>query len=422
MYAVQHSGNGQKIYQTKAFATANYRDQPTTKTERDKMQVQEILASTNLQAREYQERIVQKVVDMFLGRHTDMRGVLKPAHKSVMIESPTGSGKTSMALLAAKMMVEEVAQQGGKPLMIVWVAMRRNLLTQAYNEMLDKNINIENIHFISMFEKTPDCFAERNKYQILMIVDESQHDAASSMVHLHTIFEPEYVLGMTATPFRTDRAKLCFDAIVKDAGIHQLIQAGYLSKYHHYTINDWSVDNVAKHYLLEPERWGRSVVYFLTHEECLKFASIIRSGGITIEVVTGSSDVEAQLASFRKGNTQILVNCMKLTEGFNDPALRTAFVRDSGKGTTIQMAGRAFRKFPDVPYKQVVQSKDTDWVMHKTAMPAMQFQWSEGSWRSLTVNPRIEEISNICKMAIANTKVELPKFIGKEKKRVFGRR
>lgn len=384
------------------------------------MLVQDIIERTILQPREYQERIVQKVVDMFLGRYHDMRGVLKDPYKSVMIESPTGSGKTSMALLACRMLSEELASNE-KPLMVIWVAMRRNLLTQAMLENEEKAIHVPNIHFISMFEKEPACLENRDKYTVLMVVDESQHDAASSMVHLHTIIKPEYVLGMTATPFRTDRAKLCFDSIVKDAGIHQLIQGGYLSKYHHYTIDEWSVDNVANHYLMEPERWGKSVVYFLTHAECVNFAAQLKAGGINIEVVTGSSDVETQLTSFRKGNTQVLVNCMKLTEGFNDPALKTAFVRDSGKGTTIQMAGRAFRKFPDVPFKQVVQSKNTEWVMHKTAMPSAQYQWSGSEWRSLTVNEKIEDISNLCKQAIAHTVITLPNFIGqqKEKKRVF---
>jgi superfamily II DNA or RNA helicase len=380
------------------------------------MQVQDIIEKTILQPREYQERIVQKVTDMFMGRYHDMRGVLKDPYKSIMIESPTGSGKTSMALLVCKMMSEELADSE-KPLMVVWVAMRRNLLSQATLENEEKAIHVPNIHFISMFEKEPACLADRDKYQVLLVVDESQHDAASSMVHLHTIIKPEFVLGMTATPFRTDRAKLCFDSIVKDAGIHQLIQAGYLAKYHHYTIDEWSVENVARHYLMEPDRWGKSVVYFLTHVECLRFAGMLRNGGIPIEVVTGSSDVETQLSSFRKGDTKVLVNCMKLTEGFNDPTLKTAFVRDSGKGTTIQMAGRAFRKFPNVEFKQVVQSKDTDWVMHKTAMPAAQYQWADGGWRSLMVNERIEEISSICKEAIANTVVKLPKFIREERKK-----
>ncbi len=385
----------------------------TTTTRSLIMNLEAIVDRTLLQPRPYQFRIVTKVTDMFQGRHVGANGNLKPASKSVMIESPTGSGKTSMALLAAKALQAEIPE-----LVVGWVAMRRNLLGQASAENTDKEINVENIHFVSMFDSKPKQLIEqRQGKKLLLIVDESQHDAASSMAHLHNVLRPEFVLGMTATPFRTDRVKLCFDSIVTDIGIHQLIQSGYLSKYHHYTIDQFNPETVANHYLSERERWGKSIFYFLTHDECEALAVRLRAADVTCEVVTGSSDVDAQIDSFRKGNTECLINCMKLTEGFNDPSLKTAWVRDSSRGPTIQMAGRAFRKFPGVEYKQVVQSKNTDWPMIRTAMPDEQYQWSVDSWRMLKVNPAIEQITQNCRVAIASLEVKMPKFFDKKKER-----
>lgn len=374
------------------------------------MDLDRIVEKTLLQPRPYQYRIVTKVVDMYQGRHIGANGQVKNASKSVMIESPTGSGKTSMALLAAKALQSEIPE-----LVVGWVAMRRNLLQQAEAENRDKEINVENIQFISMFENKPKLVEQRVDKKLLLIVDESQHDAASSMTHLHNILKPDFVLGMTATPFRTDRVKLCFDSVVTDIGIHQLIQSGYLSKFHHYTIDQFNVDTVATHYLSERQRWGKSIFYFLTHDECESLAMKLRSADVTCEVVTGSSDVESQLAGFRNGNVQCLINCMKLTEGFNDPSLRTAWVRDSSRGPTIQMAGRAFRKFEGVEYKQVVQSKNTDWPIIRTAIPDEQYQWSVDSWRMLKINPAIEQITQNCRMAIASMDVKLPPMLGKLK-------
>ena len=57
---------------------------------------------------------------------------------------------------------------------------------------------------------------------------------------------------------------------------------------------------------------------------------------------------------------------MVLTEGFDDPSLRTVWVRPSGKGPTIQMAGRVLRKFGDT-VKQVVQCRQTRHPFVKTA-------------------------------------------------------
>lgn len=374
------------------------------------MDLDRIVEKTLLQPRPYQYRIVTKVVDMYQGRHVGANGQVKNASKSVMIESPTGSGKTSMALLAAKALQSEIPE-----LVVGWVAMRRNLLQQAEAENRDKEINVENIQFISMFENKPKLVEQRADKKLLLIVDESQHDAASSMTHLHNILKPDFVLGMTATPFRTDRVKLCFDSVVTDIGIHQLIQSGYLSKFHHYTIDQFNVDTVATHYLSERQRWGKSIFYFLTHDECESLAMKLRSSDVTCEVVTGSSDVESQLAGFRNGNVQCLINCMKLTEGFNDPSLKTAWVRDSSRGPTIQMAGRAFRKFEGVEFKQVVQSKNTDWPIIRTAIPDEQYQWSVDSWRMLKINPAIEQITQNCRMSIASMDVKLPPMLGKLK-------
>ena len=141
---------------------------------------------------------------------------------SVLVESPTGSGKTIMGLEVARQMQRRYGFSIG------WVAMRRNLLSQAEEENRRRGFGVD-LKFISMFDKNPPQVD-------MLVVDEAQHDAAMSMANLHCTIHPKKILGLTATPFRTDRIKLCFDKVIKDAGIHQLIQDGYLSRYHHYTI------------------------------------------------------------------------------------------------------------------------------------------------------------------------------------------
>src|SRR5205823_2713125 len=79
----------------------------------------------------------------------------------------------------------------------------------------------------------------------MLVVDEAQHDAASSMAYLHNRIQPRFILGLSATPFRADRVKLCFDTVLKDAGIARLIQGGYLSPFHHYTLPAYSPAAVA---------------------------------------------------------------------------------------------------------------------------------------------------------------------------------
>ena len=191
-----------------------------------------------------------------------------------------------------------------------------------------------------------------------ILIHNCQHDAASSCAHLHNVIRPRWILGLTATPFRTDRVRLCFDKVVKDAGIHQLIQDEYLSQFDHYTVPKWDVAELADRYCAEPDRWGKSIFFFHSVEECQALNTILRDRGVASDVVTGSTDRESQLSAFRSGDLDVLINCMVLTEGFDDPSLRTVWVRPSGRGPTIQMAGRVLRKFGST-VKQVVQCRQT---------------------------------------------------------------
>ncbi len=381
----------------------------------NEMQIDEVIKTTTLEPRPYQRRIVSKALDMFQGRYKKGDGTTQINSRSVMIESPTGSGKTPIGLLTAKMLQHEIPD-----LVVGWVSMRRNLLSQASRENLEKHINVKDIHFISMFDHNPKVLldAKANGRPILLTVDESQHDAANSMAHLHNIIEPKFILGLSATPFRSDRVKLSFDSWIRDAGIHSLIQDEYLSRYHHYTMPNFNVETVAETYLRDPARWGKTLCYFVNLEKCYHLAHILRSNGIVCDVVTGDTDVESQLEAFKNGEIPVLINCMKLTEGFDSPDLQTAFVRDSGRGPTIQMGGRVFRKHPSLTHKNIVQSKETRWPFVRTALPEQQYVWQEESWLSLTVNPKINLINANARLAIATTEVTMPKFLVERTKTV----
>lgn len=382
-----------------------------------------VIRDSGIQPRAYQQRIASKAVAMirgeFVHEHTKE---LESAASSVMIESPTGSGKTIMALTVAK------ALQYDQPdLVIGWVAMRRNLLGQAARENRDKGINVKNIHFISMFDKNPEelMVAKRSGKPVCMVIDEAQHDAASSMSHLHNIVEPDSILGMTATPFRTDKMKLCFQKVIKDCGIHQLIQDGFLSPYDHYTIPKWSPQDIADHFCADPKRWGKSIFYFVSLEECYELGRLFTKRGVSHAVVKGGQQkiTDDMLDRFESGEIQCLINCMVLTEGFDCPSLKTAWVRDSSRGPTMQMGGRTFRLFSDLPVKQIVQSKQSKWPFVRTAMPHQQFVWIHDDWRSLKVNPHLEKINVNSRLAIAQTEVDLPRYLldRKEKKKKVNR-
>jgi superfamily II DNA or RNA helicase len=354
------------------------------------MDVATLIARTDVQPRPYQQRIVARAVSLFCDQQL----------RSILIDSPTGSGKTVMGLLVAKSLQERLGVRVG------WVAMRRYLLAQARAENEARRIGVA-AEFLSMFDRDPPAGLD------LLVVDEAQHDAAQSMAHLHQVIRPRFILGLSATPFRADRVKLCFDSVLKDAGIQTLIQDGYLSPYHHYTIPRHTPEAVVEHYLRDRPRWGKTLLYFHTLEQCHAADALLRAAGVRSEVVSGDSDREAQLEAFRSGRLDVLSNCMMLGEGFDCPELKTVFCRPSCKGVTIQMAGRVLRKHPALPFKQIVQCQRTRWPFLRTAAAALQYTWVGDGWRSLQANPFINAVNGRALQALAQTTVTLPEYLTK---------
>jgi superfamily II DNA or RNA helicase len=340
---------------------------------------------------------------MFRGEFVNRHGEREPEAGSVMIESPTGSGKTVMGLIVARMLQRQFGYSVG------WVAMRRNLLTQAEEENRRRGFDVD-MKRISMFDKNPPPVD-------VLVVDEAQHDAAMSMANLHCTIRPKKVLGLSATPYRTDRIKLCFDKVITDAGIHQLIQDGYLSRYRHFTIPEHTPESVAKFFTAEPERWGKTLIFFHRLEECEACRRLLATAGHEAEVVTAKSNRDRQLDDFLAGRVNVLINMAILTEGFDCPSLATVFCRPSGKSCTIQMGGRVFRKHPELPLKQIVQCRKTPHPFIKTAMADEQYVWVDGRWRTLTLNASLNAITQNARRVIAKSNVELPKVVAAHRTR-----
>lgn len=355
--------------------------------------------------RPYQDRIINKTLGYFYDEQLN----------SIMIESPTGSGKTFMGLEIAQEMCKD-----DQELTVIWVAMRRFLLSQVHTEIQKHGINA-NITTLSMFDLdgAKQLRAKLGEKPIIVVLDEAHHDAAGSMTDLYQALEPDYILGLSATPYRVDKAKLCFEKQIRDAGIHRLIQEGWLSKFNMHMIEDWKVPTVLKHYFADPDKWGRSVFYFLTQKEAEECYRGLVAGGATAHWVQGSDNDTTrtkQLEDFKTGKVSCLVNCMVLTEGFDCPELETAWVRPSSKGPTMQMAGRVYR-LCEGKIKRVVQSQDTKWPINRTAHPERQLVWKDNRWLDAKPNTRLAEIAIASiKTCVANYQ-PLPEFLTKQHKK-----
>jgi superfamily II DNA or RNA helicase len=339
-----------------------------------------------LELRDYQSRIVDRTLQAIVD-----------GHRHILIESPTGSGKTVIGHLIAQRLHQIYGYKSG------WTAMRSHLLRQAR----DANaalLGFKEIEYFSTFDETPPGNID------VLLDDEAQHSASESSADLYNKIKPKIVIGLSATPFRVDRMKLCFSTVIRDAGIRALIDGGWLAKFHHFTFPDrWTPQNVAAIFLRDRARWGRSVMFFLTLMECYECAVLLAAGGVTCEVVHGGSDQAAQIEAFNAGRVDVLLNVIVLTEGFDAPTLKTVFVRPGSKGPTMQMTGRALRKHPDKPFAQVVQNATTAWPFTKIASAELKFVLENGDWRCRElVTEKVNAAQVNALLAISTSTATLP--------------
>jgi superfamily II DNA or RNA helicase len=296
---------------------------------------------------------------------------------------------------------------------IGWIAHRRELLQQALDTN-DQFFNVQDIHPISMFTRTP----EQYKDCTAVVVDECQHDASASCAILHQVIRPKIIIGLTATPYRTDRAQLSFQKVIRDAGIRQLIREGYLAQFNQWILDcDWSPENVARTYVEDQQHWGKSVVYFLTIKEAHACTELLKKNGVRAALITGSSPRDEILRDFSAGEYDVLCNVAVLTEGFDEPTLNTVFVRPGSKGPTVQMAGRALRKHETTPIVNIVQNNRTKYPFTRHACATDQYIKRDKGWRNIDPkNLRAIFQSQIHKLT--QVKVEMPDFLKAENKNV----
>jgi superfamily II DNA or RNA helicase len=249
-----------------------------------------------------------------------------------------------------------------------------------------------------------------------ILVHNCQHDSADTCISMHGKMGAEFALGLTATPYRTDKVKLVYEKIITDCGVRFLVEAGYLSNFDQYVIKDWSPQIVGQTFLAEQERWGKSIFYFKNAQLCFELEKILKDAGVPCAVLLGSLGTAVKdkiYSDFEDGTIKALINVYLLTEGFDAPDLKTVWVRDSSKLPTVQMSGRVLRKCPEWPDKvaNIVQPENTPYPYARTAKPRKQFVWDNDSWKSIEAGPQVERMASVVTRVIMPMQIVLPKFL-----------
>ena len=303
--------------------------------------------------------------------------------KRTLLVLPTGCGKTVVFTKLA----EEMVKQGKRVLIL---AHRTELLEQASDKLfkitglktaLEKadstaigswcRVSVGSVQTLQR-DKRLNQFPK--DYWDVIIVDEAHHILSDGYMKVMKYFDVANVLGVTATPDRSDMRNLgsYFDSLAYEYSLVQAIKEGYLSKIKALTIplsldlsnvsmsaGDFKASDVGT--ALDPylEQIAdemvkqcadrKTVVFLPLVKTSQKFRDILNSKGFRAAEVNGESKDRAEvLEDFEKDRYNVLCNSMLLTEGWDCPSVDCVVVLRPTKVRALfsQMVGRGTRLYP----------------------------------------------------------------------------
>ena len=296
-------------------------------------------------------------------------------HRSVMVQMPTGTGKTVvLAELVKQLMMKD---EGVK---ILIVAHRRELIEQIKAtikrmKMDSRNITVESIQTISRRIATIE-FAPS-----LVVIDEAHHALAKTYKMMWETWPDAKFLGLTATPCRLNGKGFTdlFDVLVQSWDIPTFIKEKWLSTYDFVSIKadsrtqqlisslkkrgadgDYQVKemdavlnkrpSIERLYncVMEYAHNRKGFVYAININHARSIAEYYQSQGVhavAIDSHTPVKEREQLISSFRSGGLQVLVNVDIFSEGFDCPDVE--FIQLARPTLSLakylQMVGRGLR-------------------------------------------------------------------------------
>lgn len=315
---------------------------------------------------DYQEEMVGRIDDAFR------------RHRSVMVQMPTGTGKT--VVLAAYI----VRHVGGRVLI---VAHRRELVEQierTVNRFFSSDVAAAAarsriaVHSVQWLAHH---YADVAEVPELVVVDEAHHAPARTYKEMWRRFPAARFLGLTATPCRMSRRALTdlFDVLLTADSVADFIRRGRLARFDFVTV---SPDSNRLRVIKEFEKRGadgdfqtremetalnnpsavewlcrcvqtyapgrRGIVYAVSVAHARAIAAHYAAQGLRAAAISGMTpaDLRRRLtADFREGRLDVLVNVDIFSEGFDCP--ETEFIQLARPTLSLsrylQMVGRGLR-------------------------------------------------------------------------------
>ena len=339
------------------------------------------------------------------------------SYQSVMVQMPTGTGKT---ILLAEVVKREKLKVKNP---CVWIVVHRRELVEQIRETLetmmnsfstagtipsllldDSRIKVMSIQWLSRH------YQDMAEKPSLIVIDEAHHAVAKTYKEVMDAFPESKKLGLTATPCRLTKRGFTdlFDVLLQSWSAKKFIADGWLSLYDYMSIRedseDWRVVNslkkrgadgdfslreMSEKLNVQPSikrlcdtvmRYAankKGIVYAIDIKHAEHIAEHYREHGINaiaISSKTPNDERRLTIDKFKAGQIQVLVNVDLFGEGFDCPDVE--FIQLARPTLSLakylQQVGRGMRVFEGKKYCLILDnvglyrlfglpSDDRDW-------------------------------------------------------------
>ena len=221
-----------------------------------------------------------------------------------------------------------------------------------------------------------------------IIIDETHRSGADSYLRLINHFKPKFLLGMTATPERTDGNdifKLFDHNIAYEIRLHKAMEEDMLCSFHYYGVTDLSIDNNKIenksdfNLLVSSERVNRIIekanfygsdngitrglIFCSRKEEAIKLSKLFNLKGFNTVALTGDSSESERTISIEKLESDNLHEKLDyiftvdiFNEGIDIPKINQIIMLRPTESAIIfiQQLGRGLRKVESKSYLTVI--------------------------------------------------------------------
>ena len=335
---------------------------------------------------EYQQEMLRRIVETLTsdkgqGMFFDKTGRKVRRGNSVMVQMPTGTGKTVVMAAVVKWFLD--SHDGD-----VWiVAHRKELVGQAELtvsrflaafglEKMVERVKVRSVQWLNRHLK--ELVGERVG---LIIVDEAHHAIADTYQDIFEAMPLSLKMGMTATPCRMKKQSFgkLFDRLVVSPPTRTFIDQGYLAPYDYVVVGKYSLDqrivdslksrgsdgdyavkemdeklnvseSVKRLYesVAEYAKGRKGIVFAIDILHAQMIARYYEEMGlrvVALDSTTPSKRREEMVEAFRKGKLDCLVNVNLFDEGFDCPDVEyIQMARPTlSLAKYMQMVGRGLR-------------------------------------------------------------------------------